>query len=60
MNVPGLDDPHDTAVVEAPMTSGHRGRFVPLRVALEWRDRAAAWGFAFGLIAGVVLGWLFA
>lgn len=58
--IPGLDDPHDTAVVEAPTTSGKRGRFVPLHIAIEWRDRAAAWGFAFGLIAGGALGWLLA
>jgi hypothetical protein len=57
--IPGLDDPHDAAgIVEAPMSSGVRGRFVPLRTAQRWQTEAFVWGATFGLLAGVVLGLL--
>jgi hypothetical protein len=56
--MPGLDDPHDSSVVEAPMTSGVRGRFVALRTAQRWQTEAFVWGATFGVIAGGVVGLL--
>jgi hypothetical protein len=53
------DDPHDAAgILDAMMASGRPGRFVPLRVAEEWRDRAALWGVVAGVCFGVLVSWL--
>lgn len=58
--IPGLDDPHDTTgVVEAPMSSGVRSRFVPLTTAQRWQTEAFVWGAVFGALVGIVVGALF-
>ena len=57
MNLPGLDDPHDTSIIEAPMTSGVRGRFVPLTTAQRWQTEAFVWGAIFGAVGSLTV-WL--